>query len=87
MSNCQEALLAAIDEVGCCINLFNDDINEVLLPYFSNDVMEACEVVFPVKCTSDLGIQRDSGGSLLRPHHKLSVSLVCIITSLSLYSL
>ena len=83
---CQEALLAAIDEVGCCINLFNDDVNEVLIPYFSNDVMEACEVVFPVKCTSDLSIQRDSGGSTALTTSQV-VSWVCIITSLSLYSL
>ena len=55
--DCKNALETAVDELGCCLNLFNDDVNEVLIPYFSDDVMEACEVTFPPQCKSDLVIR------------------------------
>ena len=44
---CKSALQTAIEEFGCCINLFNDTKNEVLLPQFSGDVMTACNVYRP----------------------------------------
>lgn len=56
--HCQNALYrTAVDELGCCINLFNDVVNKAVLPYFSDDVMDPCEITFPAKCTSDLEIE------------------------------
>ena len=80
---CKDALLAAIDEVGCCINVFNDDVNQVMLPHFSDDVMEACEITFPMKCISDVRIEAVGGGSIAQTTSQV-VSWVCIITSLYL---
>ena len=60
--DCKNALETAVDELGCRLNLFSDDVNEVLIPYFSDDVMEACEVTFPLQSKSDMVIEV-SGGS------------------------
>lgn len=57
-AHCQDALETAIDVVGCCINLFNDTINEVTLPHFSGDVLTACGVESPGTCESDLTLGR-----------------------------
>ena len=71
-SDCQNALYrTAVDELGCCINLFNDDVNKVVLPYFSDDVMDPCEITFPAKCTSDLEIEVKGEQPRLWHHHKL----------------
>ena len=65
--DCKNALETAVDELGCCLNLFNDDVNEVLIPYFSDDVMEACEVTFPLQCKSDLVIEVSGGSAQVTP--------------------
>ena len=53
-THCKSALERAIDEVGCCINIFNDTINNVTLPHFSSNVMIACEVEHPGVCEGPL---------------------------------
>lgn len=63
-SVCQDALRTAINEIGCCINIFNDEVNEILLPHFSEDVMSKCGIDFPGRCRSDLRIT-GSGASVL----------------------
>ena len=62
-SQCKGALELAIDEVGCCINHFNDSINEVLLPHFSGDVITACDVKSPGMCESDITIEGRAGSN------------------------
>ena len=44
----------------CCINIFNDTFNEVLLPQFSGDVMTACGVESPGVCESALDLRAGS---------------------------
>ena len=61
---CRSAIEAAIDSVGCCINLFNDTVNEILLPQFSAEVMMACEIDSPGICESSLKL--GSGSEALR---------------------
>ena len=50
--DCKTALERAIDEVGCCINILNDTVNDVTLPHFGSDVMIACDVEHPGMCES-----------------------------------
>jgi hypothetical protein len=59
--SCKSALKSAIDEFGCCINLFNDTVNEVLLPHFGRDVMIACGLDPPGLCENDIVLGRESG--------------------------
>lgn len=58
---CKSALKAAIDEFGCCINLFNDTVNEVLVPHFGGVVMAACGLDPPGLCENDIVLFRESG--------------------------
>ena len=77
--SCKSALKSAIDEFGCCINLFNDTINEVLLPHFSGDVMIACGLDPPGLCSND--IIRGSGravGSTIAVWIYLCVTLLVV---------
>ena len=53
-ASCKSALQTAVNQVGCCINIFNDTINEVLLPHFSANVMTACGIESPGVCVSEL---------------------------------
>ena len=53
-THCKSALERAIDEVGCCINILNDTVDDVMLPHFSSDVMIACDVEHPGVCKSSL---------------------------------
>ena len=55
---CKSALQTAIDEFGCCINMFNDTINQVLLPHISGRVMTACDLASPGNSTSVLSLGR-----------------------------
>lgn len=59
-SSCRDALIEAIDKVGCCINLFNDTINDIILPHFSGAVMTACGLESPGRCESDLSLSAGS---------------------------
>ena len=52
--SCKHALHTAMKEFGCCINLFNDTVNEVLLPHFSGDMMTACGLDSPGLCSNAL---------------------------------
>lgn len=59
--SCKSALQSALDEFGCCINImFNDTVNEVTLPYFSGDVMNACGLASPGECVNDIVFVRGS---------------------------
>ena len=62
--SCKSALKTAIDEFGCCINLFNDTVNEVLLPHFGGDVMSECGLEPPGLCSNDIVLARGSGTAL-----------------------
>ena len=55
---CKSALQTALDEFGCCINMFNDTINQVLLPHISGRVMTACDLASPGNSTSVLSLGR-----------------------------
>ena len=55
---CRSALEMAIEEFGCCINMFNNTDTEVLLPHISNDVMKICGVESPGACESVLIVDR-----------------------------
>ena len=63
---CKSALQTAIGEFGCCINMFNDIVNQVLLPHTSGRVMTACDLATPGKCTSVLRLGRIASR---RPRH------------------
>ena len=63
-ASCKSAIEAAIESVGCCINLLNDTVNEILSPQFSAEVMIACEIESPGICESSLKL--GSGSEALR---------------------
>ena len=44
---CKSTLHTATGEFGCCINMFNDIVNQVLLPHTSGRVMTACDLATP----------------------------------------
>jgi hypothetical protein len=39
---CKSALRTTLTEFSCCINIFNNSVNEILLPHISGSVMTAC---------------------------------------------
>ena len=53
---CKSALRTALNEFGCCINILNDTVNEILLPHISGSVMTACGLDSPGHCKSVLSI-------------------------------
>jgi hypothetical protein len=60
---CKTALQAALSEFDCCINIFNDSVNEILLPHISGNVMTACGLKSPGKCTSVISITSGTGST------------------------
>ena len=53
---CSSALEIAIEEFGCCINMFNNTDTQVLLPHINSDVMTICGVESPGVCESVLTV-------------------------------
>lgn len=72
---CKSALQTAIGEFGCCINMFNNTVTQVLLPHISDRVMTACGLESPGECASALSIGDIDGGSVTA---KASVALILI---------
>ena len=62
-TSCRNALNVAISEMGCCVNHFNDTVNEVTLPHFNGDVVAVCDIQSPGTCISDFRL--DSGSSTI----------------------
>ena len=76
-TSCKTALQTAIREFGCCINMFNDTVNQVLLPHISGRVMTACGLDSPGYCTSVLSVGRAG---------KVKASIVWILLCMALLS-
>lgn len=64
-SGCRDALQAVITEIGCCINNFNDTVNEVLVPQFSADVMISCGIKSPGRCEHDFRLTPSSASVMM----------------------
>ena len=58
---CQSAIQAAISKFHCCINMFNDSVNQILLPHISGNVMIACGLPSPGQCKSVLQLTISNG--------------------------
>ena len=64
-SGCRDALQAVIEEIGCCINNFNDTVDNVLVPQFSAEVMIACNIPSPGVCEQDFRLTLSSAPVLM----------------------